>query len=196
MVTTFSGYRVNEAIYESRNSLIFRGHKQADNQPVILKMLKQAYPTPEKIAWFKREYERTKNLNPSPDAKQALRGVVEAYSLETDQQRWVMALEDFGGESLVRLGLAGNLALADFLRLALQITDALGQVHQRHLMHKDVNPSNIVLNPSTGELKLIDFGISTTLSRENPTLRSPEVIEGTLAYISPEQTGRMNRAMD
>ena len=63
-------------------------------------------------------------------------------------------------------------------------------------MHKDVNPSNIVLNPQTGQLKLIDFGISTVLSRENPTLHTPGRGEGTLAYMSPEQTGRMNRDMD
>ena len=63
-------------------------------------------------------------------------------------------------------------------------------------MHKDVNPSNFVWNPQTGQVKLIDFGISTVLTRENPVVRNPTVGEGTLAYISPEQTGRMNRAMD
>src|SRR6185503_3885219 len=60
----------------------------------------------------------------------------------------------------------------------------------------DINPSNIVWNRAIGQVKLIDFGISTALSRENPTLRNPNVLEGTLAYISPEQTGRMNRAID
>jgi len=196
MAVTISGYRVNETIHESRNSLIFRAAREADNQPVVLKMLNQTYPPPEKIAWFKREYERTKNLNPSPDPGHALQGVVAAYSLETNQQRWVIVLEDFGGESLNRLGLTGKLTLSKFLPLAIQITDILGQVHQRHIMHKDVNPSNIVLNPTTGQLKFIDFGISTALTRENPTLRNPNVLEGTLAYISPEQTGRMNRAID
>jgi len=63
-------------------------------------------------------------------------------------------------------------------------------------MHKDINPSNIVWNPDTNQLKIIDFGISTELSREHPEIRNPNVLEGTLAYMSPEQTGRMNRAMD
>ncbi len=63
-------------------------------------------------------------------------------------------------------------------------------------MHKDINPSNIVMNPSTGQVKIIDFGISTILSRENPVIKNPDILEGTLPYISPEQTGRMNRSID
>jgi PAS domain S-box-containing protein len=183
-----SGYQINEEIYVGTNSLVYRGWRQADNHPVILKVLKQAYPPAEKIAWLKREYEITRNLN--------LPGVVKAYSLETDQHRWVMVLEDFGGESLARLEVACTLALTEFLKLAIQVADVLGQIHQQNLMHKDVNPSHILVNPSTGQIRLIDFGISTVLSRENPTIRNPNVLEGTLVYMSPEQTGRMNRAMD
>ncbi|HAI69244.1 MAG TPA: serine/threonine protein kinase, partial [Gammaproteobacteria bacterium] len=69
-------------------------------------------------------------------------------------------------------------------------------LHQRYLIHKDINPSNIILNTTTKQLKLIDFGISTVLSRENTTFSNPNLLEGTLAYLSPEQTGRMNRAID
>ncbi len=185
---TISGYQITEQLYESANSLIYHGQRQADSQPVVLKMLKQAYPPPEKIAWFKREYEITKSLD--------LTGVVEAYSLESDRNRWVMVLEDFGGESLKQLVQTRQVPLSEFLSLTIQVADILGQVHQRHVIHKDINPSNIVLNPTTGQLKLIDFGISTVLSQENQTLRNPNVLEGTLAYISPEQTGRMNRAID
>ncbi|HEY9633204.1 MAG TPA: AAA family ATPase [Coleofasciculaceae cyanobacterium] len=185
---TISGYQITEKLYESANSLIYHGQRQVDNQPVVLKMLKQAYPPPEKIAWFKREYEITKSLD--------LMGVVDAYSLENDHNHWVMVLEDFGGESLKPLMQRRQLSLSEFLSLAIQVADILGQVHQRHVIHKDINPSNIVLNSTTGQLKLIDFGISTVLSQENQTLRNPNVLEGTLAYISPEQTGRMNRAID
>jgi serine/threonine protein kinase len=91
---------------------------------------------------------------------------------------------------------AGQLALADFLTLAIRVTDVLGQVHQQHIIHKDVNPANIVCNLATGQVKLIDFGIATLLSRESPVFCHPRVLEGTLAYMSPEQTGRMNRAVD
>lgn len=75
-------------------------------------------------------------------------------------------------------------------------TDILGRIHQQQIMHKDINPTNIVWNPETHQVKIIDFGISTELSREQPEIRNPNVLEGTLAYMSPEQTGRMNRAMD
>ncbi|MEG4572249.1 AAA family ATPase [Microcoleus sp. N3A4] len=184
----FSSYQTTENLYESANSLVYRGSRSEGKQPVILKILKQVYPPPEKIAWFKREYEVTRSFD--------LVGVVDAYSLESDHNRWLMILEDFGGESLDRLKLAGKLALTDFLTLGIEVTDILGQIHQRYIIHKDINLSNIVFNPITRQVKLIDFGISTALSRENSTFRNPNLLEGTLAYISPEQTGRMNRAID
>ncbi len=184
----FSGYQVTEKLHESSNSLVYRGHRLEDDQPIILKMLKQAYPPPEKIAWFKREYETIRSIN--------LPGVIDVYSLENLENHWVIVLEDFGGESLNRIFPKKQFTIAEFLDLAIKIVDILGQIHLQHIIHKDINPSNIILNLKTGKLKLIDFGISTTLSQENPTFRNPNVLEGTLAYISPEQTGRMNRAID
>ncbi len=184
----FSGYQITEKLYESDNSQVDRGCRLTDEQQVILKMLKLAYPSPEKIARFKREYEITQNIN--------LAGVVDVYSLENHQHCWVMVLEDFGGYSLDRLMQLGKFTLTEFLSIAIEIVGILGQVHQQHIIHKDINPSNIVFNRTTGSLKLIDFGISTVLTRENLTFRNPNVLEGTLAYISPEQTGRMNRVID
>ena len=188
MVVTISGYELNELLYESSNSLVYRAQRKSDKQAVVVKMLSEEYPAPEKIAWFKREYEVTRDLN--------LAGVPSVYSYESEQNRWLIVLEDFGGDSLRRLGLAGRLELADFLTLAIKVTDILGQIHAKHIMHKDINPANIVLNPTTGQVKLVDFGISTVLDRETPTFKNPNVLEGTLPYISPEQTGRMNRPLD
>ncbi|MEG4352602.1 AAA family ATPase [Microcoleus sp. LAD1_D3] len=181
-------YQITEKLHESSNSLVYRGYRQADNLPVILKMLKEFYPSPEKIAWFKREYEITQNIN--------LPGVINVYSFHNLENQWVIELEDFGGESLNQIIAKKQFTIAEFLHLAIEIVDILGQVHQQYIIHKDINPSNIVFNQPTGKLKLIDFGISTTLSRENPTFLNPNVLEGTLAYISPEQTGRMNRTID
>ena len=107
-----------------------------------------------------------------------------------------MVLEDFGGESLAQSLQAGRFSLADVLSLAIQIADVVGQVHRQQVIHKDVNPSNLVWSQTTGQLKLIDFGIAVRLTQENPILRHPAGLEGTLAYMSPEQTGRMNRAVD
>ncbi|MGK7876493.1 MAG: AAA family ATPase [Xenococcaceae cyanobacterium] len=186
--TRIGNFTITEQLYESSNSLVYRGYRDSDKQLVVLKMLKDDYPPPDRIAWYKREYEVTRNLN--------LPGVVDAYALETHGQRPVMVLEDFGGDSLALLGLAGTLELAEFLKLAISITDILGQIHAAKIIHKDINPYNIVFNPITGQVKIIDFGISTVLSRENQTFRNANVLEGTVAYISPEQTGRMNRAID
>jgi serine/threonine protein kinase len=131
-----AGYQVNQKLHESSNSLVYRAHRINDKQSIIVKILKQAYPPPETIAWFKREYEILKQLN--------LRGVVDAYSWENHQNQWLIVLEDFGGESLAQLMQSRQFTLTECLTLAIQIVEILGQVHQRQIMHKDINPSNIV----------------------------------------------------
>ncbi|WP_445174324.1 AAA family ATPase [Microcoleus sp.] len=182
-----AGYEITSQIHESNNSLVYRGLRKQDNQPIILKFLKQDYPMPASLVRYKQEYEITRNLN--------LESVPKTYSLERYQNSLVIIFEDCGGESL-KLGLASQkLTLEEFLPTAIKITRALGQIHQHNIIHKDINPSNII-NSTTGLVQIIDFGISTVLSRENPTLKNPNVLEGTLRYISPEQTGRMNREID
>jgi serine/threonine protein kinase len=116
--------------------------------------------------------------------------------LQKYQNSLVMFVEDFGGESLTIWMQQRSFTLEEFLLLAIATTEILGQIHRANIIHKDINPSNIVYNPQTKQLKIIDFGISTQLSRETPILKNPGVLEGTLAYISPEQTGRMNRTLD
>ncbi|MGF1975926.1 MAG: trifunctional serine/threonine-protein kinase/ATP-binding protein/sensor histidine kinase [Nostoc sp. CmiSLP01] len=185
---TLPGYTIFNQIYESNNSSVYRGHRDQDCQPVILKFLKQDYPTPSTLVRYKQEYEITKNLN--------LDGVIKVYSLEKYQNSLVMILEDFGGESLKSIINRQKLTLIEFISLAIKITKSLGKIHQENIIHKDINPGNIVINSSTSQVKIIDFGISTVLTHENPTIKNPNVLEGTIAYISPEQTGRMNRAMD
>ncbi|SKB12076.1 Serine/threonine protein kinase [Planktothrix sp. PCC 11201] len=182
------GYQTFTAIYESANSAVYRAIRETDNQRVILKVLKQDYPTPAELTRYKQEYELTRTLNQE--------GVVKAYGLEKYQNAFVMFVEDFGGESLKILRQHHQFSLGEFLSIAIKISTSLGQIHFANIIHKDINPANIVLNPQTQQLKIIDLGISTRLTRENPTLRNPNVLEGTLPYISPEQTGRMNRSLD
>lgn len=191
-MTTLANYAVGSSIYESANSLIYRGRRAGDGLPVVLKLLKDPYPSPEQIARMSREYEIVRRLAAGGE----LPGVIKALALETDHQRPVIIFEDVGGQSLAQQGIAGKLGLAELLRLAIAVADTIGQLHQRQVIHKDINPSNIIYNQASGAVQIIDFGISTLLSRENPSLRSPNVLEGTLAYLSPEQTGRMNRAID
>ena len=183
------GYQIDIPIYESINSIVYRGIREEDNQPVILKMLKQDYPTPTELTRYRQEYEIVRHLN--------IEGVVKAYGIAEYQRTLVVILEDFGGQSLKAFKENQVIfSLEEFLEIAIQVAKILGDIHRHNIIHKDINPANIVFNPETKEVKIIDFGISTVLTRENPTLKNPNVLEGTLTYISPEQTGRMNRSVD
>ena len=192
-ILKIANYRILSQLYESANTLVYRGIQEGEHQPVILKLLKQDYPTPQELTRYRQEYEITHNLT--------IDSVVKAYKIQPYQRTLVIILEDFGGESLKQwmsqpTKLSSSLPLQDFLNIAIKIAEILAQIHAVDVIHKDINPSNIVFNPETGQLKIIDFGISTQLTRENPALKNPHVLEGTLAYISPEQTGRMNRSLD
>ena len=188
-MVVITGYEIHEEIYESSNSVVYRGRREEDNQPVIFKVLKQDCENPLQLTRYKQEYEIIRNLENQ--------GIIKAYDLQHDNFL-MMILEDFGGESLKNL-LSQNkykFNLTECLEIACKITDSLAQIHAAQVIHKDINPSNIVFNPVTKQLKIIDFGISTRLGSEHTVLRSANALEGTLAYISPEQTGRMNRCLD
>ena len=107
-----------------------------------------------------------------------------------------MVLEDFGAQSFKLLLSQSQLNLEDFINIVIQITEGLATIHQANVIHRNINPSNIIYNFQTKQLKIIDFGISTCLSKEFTTIISPNQLEGTLAYISPEKTGIINRAID
>jgi PAS domain S-box-containing protein len=189
---TLPGINIHSKIYESLASLVYRGIREQDNCAVIAKVLKQDYPSPRELTRYRQEYEITRFLN--------IEGVVKAYSQQDYQRTLFILLEDFGGESLecwMRQQLDFcPVPLSVFLNMAIAITDTLGKIHAAHVIHKDINPGNIVFNPRTGVVKIIDFGIATRFSRTTPTFKSLYLLEGTPAYLSPEQTGRMNRMLD
>ncbi len=189
-------YDLGEQLYESATTLVYRARRVSDNQPVVLKMLKDAPPIPADFERFEREYELVYHLQTCSDAEPGLEGVVGVYGLETAQHCLTMVLEDFGGESLTRLQLAGQLELAEFLQLAINITTSLDQIHRCHLIHKNITPANIVVNRATGQVKIIDFGLAVSFSPEQPGFQNPHLLEGTLAYLSPEQTGRISGEVD
>ncbi|MEH1934401.1 MAG: AAA family ATPase [Nostoc sp.] len=186
------GIAIQNKIYESSNSLVYRGIRD-DGVGIVVKMLKLDYPSPQELTRYRQEYKITRSLK--------LEGVIKAYSQQDYQRTLVILLEDFGGESLEkwmhkRPENFCPMPLSTFLGVAIAISDILGRIHAANVIHKDINPGNIVLNLDTGVVKIIDFGIATQFNRTNPTFKSPHVLEGTLAYLSPEQTGRMNRLLD
>jgi PAS domain S-box-containing protein len=145
------------------------------------------HPSPSILERLTHEYELRDEL----DGKWA----VKPLELVRDGGRAVLVLEDAGGEPLERL-LGTPMAVARFLCLAIGIAAALGKLHARGLVHKDIKPANILVNEATGEARLTGFGIASRLPRERQVPAPPETIGGTLAYMAPEQTGRMNRSID
>jgi serine/threonine protein kinase len=106
-----------------------------------------------------------------------------------------LVLEDLGGETLDQF-ISEPMEMAQFLRLATGLATALSGLHKRQLIHKDVKPANVLVNPETGKVRLMGFGIASRLPRERQEPEPPEFIAGTVPYMAPEQTGRMNRSID
>ena len=187
----FPGYTSLELIYESSKSLVYRAVREADNRPVIIKTLSASYPSPRAVARFQYEYQLTRDLE--------LPGVIAVHEMIRPGNRPAMVLEDFGGvpaDDLLKREQPSDRDLDTFFRRALELVRILGRIHRAGVIHKDINPTNILENAETGELRIIDFGISTRLAHERRTAGSAGSLEGTLPYISPEQTGRMNREID
>ena len=182
------GYQILEQICDSSNSAVFRGIREFDGLPVVLKLLKQDYPTPQAIARYREEYAIASKLNWESGTK--------AIALERYQHSLVIVFQDLGGQSLRQYLQGKVMPLNQFLPIAIEITQQLVYLHQNNIIHKDINPSNIIINPKTKQIALIDFGISKHCKIETTSLKSPNILEGNLSYMSPEQTGRMNRILD
>ena len=166
-----------------------RRHPGADdNGNTVLAVFPAAeHPTPAILDRFAHEYGLKDELGEG--------WAVRPLDLRRDRGRPMLVLEDPGGEPLDQL-LGAPLELERFLRLAIGIVSALGKSHKRGLVHKDVKPANVLVNRASGEVRLTGFGIASRLPRERQAPEPPETIAGTLAYMAPEQTGRMNRSID
>jgi predicted ATPase/signal transduction histidine kinase/tRNA A-37 threonylcarbamoyl transferase component Bud32 len=187
-ILTIPGYDITQVIDEGLNTIVYRGLSQVNLEPVILKVLKAEYPTLEQIARIKHEYSITANLD--------LEGVVTVLRLETYENRFLLVLEDFGGMSLKQYLNGEKLSLSIFLQIALQVVKSLISLHNHRIIHKDIKPSNIIINSESLQCKITDFSIASRLYQETLQPLHINQLEGTLAYISPEQTGRMNRVVD
>ncbi|NEQ72857.1 MAG: AAA family ATPase [Okeania sp. SIO2C9] len=177
-----------QTLYQGNNSIIYRALRQYDRTLVVLKTQVSEYPAPEEIARIRHEYNILNNLN--------FEGIVKSIDLIHQEYRLILILEYFNPLSLKQHITDSLIAIPQFLNIAIQLSDTLDKIHQQQIIHKDIKPHNILIDPSTQETKIIDFSIATRLKTETQTIINPNYIEGTLAYISPEQTGRMNRCID
>src|SRR5580700_5440199 len=191
---TLSMAAVSEYVLETiRNGAEFRlsrARQHGNQSPLLVVAPAAEQPLPQSLERLEHEYSLAAQLEPAWAAK--------PLALTRHEGRTILVLADPGGEPLDRVlerDRKQPLDLARLLRLAINLTTALGFAHQRGLIHKDVKPENVLVD-DTDHVWLAGFGIASRLPRERQAPAPPEIIAGTLAYMSPEQTGRMNRSVD
>jgi predicted ATPase/signal transduction histidine kinase len=175
-------------IHEGHNSLIYLRPAGPHDEPAVIKILNTDYPTPQQLVHFNNEYEFTKDL--------AVDGARKAIAQTRLEDRSALVMEYIAGQTLEEAFVKQRQPLVDLLQVTIQITQILGEIHNHHIIHMDINSYNILVDPVTKQIKIIDFGLASRIDSRVQHLGNPEVLAGTLAYMSPEQTGRMNRVVD
>src|SRR6202035_4470435 len=181
-----SGY-VFEALRKDEEFILYRGQsKDIGSQVLVLSPAVQR-STPESLKRLEHEYSLRQELDPS--------WATRPIAIACHWDRTVLVSADPGGVPLDQL-LGQPVDVAFSLRLAISLSRAIGHLHQRGIIHKDIKPANVLVNSVTGQCWLTGFGIASRLPRERQPPAPPEFIAGTLPYMAPEQTGRMNRSID
>ncbi|WGV25842.1 trifunctional serine/threonine-protein kinase/ATP-binding protein/sensor histidine kinase [Halotia branconii] len=182
------GYQISSQLYAGSRTRVYQAIRERDRLPVVIKLLTSAYPNFNELLQFRNQYTISKNLN--------IPGIIHPLSLEPYGNGYILVMEDTGGVALGEYIQTTTLSLVELLTIAIQLTDILHDLHHNRVIHKDIKPANILIHPQTKQVQLIDFSIASLLPKETQEIKNPNVLEGTLAYISPEQTGRMNRGID
>lgn len=183
-------YQILETVSDNYTKSVYRCGEAGSEETVILKVLKSEFTGPEAVMRFKQEYRLLKELS------EHIEGVIKPRKLEEKNGYYIMVLEDIHGRSLKQIMAEETPDLATLLKLAIQIVDILGAVHEQNIIHKDIKPSNIIWNRERDAVQLIDFDLAVKLPKEKREFLNSGVLEGSIQYISPEQTGRMNRNID
>ena len=178
---------VFEALRNDEEFILYRGQSKDDASQVLVLSPAVQRSTPKSLKRLEHEFSLKEEL----DRTWAARPIAIARHWD----RTVLVLEDPGGVPLDQL-LGHPLDMAFALRVAISLSAAIGHLHQLGLIHKDVKPANVLVNSVTGQCWLMGFGIASRLPRERQSPEPPEFVAGTLAYMAPEQTGRMNRSID
>lgn len=154
---TIPGYQVTEEIHRGAKTTLCRGYREQDRCPVIFKTTTEDYPAPKDLARLQHEHALTRDWQEE--------GLIRSYALLPYHDTQVLILQDIGGVSIRQLLAAPTRPLEFWLTLALAFARSLQRIHRHRIIHKDINPANLVVNPATGEVQIIDFGISSQLAR-------------------------------
>ena len=191
--TKIQDYRIAETVYENERFRISRGYFKDNPRPLLIKTLCAPFPDAADVNRFRREYDITRILNTDETNR--------AVDFPACDNGFALVMEDAGGESLANLLRRRLPGIVPFLRLSIRITEALGRIHNRDVIHRNINPNSITVDRKNGAARIVDFSISTRSDRTVLTSAPAEIsgeleLQGALPYISPEQTGRMNRIVD
>src|ERR1700754_2906588 len=187
--TAPSGYAL-EPLREGADFILYRGRQDCNPLPILVVAIKAEQPSPQSLRRLEHEYSLAAELDPSWAAQ--------PLALTRPEGRTILVLKDPGGEPLDRIlerAQGQTLDLIRCLHIAIGLAAALGQVHRHGLIHKDIKPTNLFVDDDDN-VWLTGFGIASRLPHERQAPAPPEIIAGTLAYMAPEQTGRMNRSID
>ncbi len=183
-----AGYNNIELLHQGAQDLVYTAKRSKDGKPVFLRQVRPEYVSPQLISKHQREFELLSRVSS--------RFVVEPIELIEKEDSQILVTMRPDGESLADHILNLRLSVWEAASIAFQLASAIDDLHQVNILHRDINPASILFNAVTGEIKLVDFGISTAITKSILAPDSQRSMEGQLAYLSPEQTGRMNRSVD
>ena len=181
------GYQVLAVLHQGERAVVLRCKRLADSQSVILKRMTIVQPSAEDFARLRREANLLQELGGTGSPR-----YIDCSYLAG---QWTIITEDIGGHSLQKLIAPSGIDSKTAVEIGLKICDALADIHAKSIIHKDINPANIIICEVSREVQIIDFDIAARLSKEHAFITSTG-LEGTIAYLAPEQTGRMNRPID
>jgi len=183
-----SGYEILEPIYENNRIKVFKGYAAKDRIPVIIKVLKEDAASPAEIASFRHEYAVMRKLN--------VEGIIKYLKLKQVGKAFAIIIEDTGAVSLKKYIKKLPVSLPEFLDIALSLTEAVGSIHKTGVIHRDLKPEHIFIHPDTLQAYVVDFkdAVLNLLQNGDKLLSTSPV--GSLEYMPPEQTGRLNIPID
>lgn len=188
MNLSLPGYVIFRESGHDPKYMTYRGVRESDQAPILIKTLRANHPRLDDVSRLKNEYLLLKDLN--------LFSIVKAYSLEQHQNAYYLILEDTQAVTLEKWMRMHKLDISSCLKIAIHLVQALSDLQSQDIIHKDIQPENILVDPESLNVKLTGFNFATKIPRQRLTIKNPTLLEGSLHFMSPEQTGRMNREVD